>query len=67
MSGELCDEIARRVRRGEQPDSIEAELLSSRLGLGDDERAAGWLYAWLAQQTPARRFERAARLEHVHD
>jgi len=67
MSDGLCDEIAKRVRRGEQPDSIEVELLSSRPGLGDDERAALWLYAWLEQEAPAGRFERTARLEYTHD
>lgn len=71
MSGELRDEIAQRVRRGEQPDRIEVELLSSRPGLGEDERATVWLLAFLAGEAPLRarfeRPERAARLEYVHD
>ena len=71
MSGMLRDEIAERVRRGEQPDRIEVELLSSRPGLSEDERAAAWLYAFLARETPVRnrieRPDRARRLEYAHD
>jgi|1186.fasta_scaffold356239_2 hypothetical protein len=71
MSGELRDEVARRVRRGERPDRIEVELLSSRPGLDEDEIAALWLYAFLAGETPLResleRPERCARLEYAHD
>jgi len=67
MSGELCEEIATRVRRGEQPDSIEVELLSSRPGLDDDERAALWLFAWLEQGARESRFQRRRAPEYAHD
>ena len=71
MSGELCEEIAERVRRGQQPDSIESDLRSSRPGLREDERAALWLLAFLAGEAPLRhRFVRDARpvhVEYAHD
>jgi hypothetical protein len=71
MNDRLSDEVAKRVRRGEQPDSIEAELLSSRPGLGEDEIAAAWLYAFLAREQPlSARLEHrdpASQLELIHD
>ena len=70
MSGELRDEIVERVRRGEQLESIELELLSPRPGLNDEARAALWLYAWLECEAPHRRFGRstpAPPLECGHD
>ena len=59
MSDELREMIAELVRRGEQLDTIETELLTPRPGLDDDERAALWLFAWLKREVPPRRFSRA--------
>jgi hypothetical protein len=59
MSDGLREMIAELVRRGEQLDTIETELLTPRPGLDDDERAALWLFAWLKREVPPRRFSRA--------
>jgi len=69
MSDGLRDAIAELVRRGEQLDTIEAELLSPRSGLDDDERAALWLYAWLETEAPAGRPRRRppGAAERIHD
>jgi len=48
--GDLRREIDELVRLGAPPDTIEAELLTPRAWLDDDERAALWLYAWLAAE-----------------
>jgi hypothetical protein len=56
---ELREEIAEHVRRGEQLETIETELLTPRRGLDDDQCAALWLFAWLKREVPARRFSRA--------
>jgi len=42
----LQDEIALRLDRGETLPDVEAELVDSAVALGDDERAALWLFAW---------------------
>ena len=44
--GQLQDEIALRVDRGEKLADVEAELVDSAVALSDDERAALWLFAW---------------------
>jgi len=59
MNDELRAEIAEHVRRGEQLDRIETELLTPRHGLDDEQRAALWLFAWLKREVPTRRFSRA--------
>ena len=58
MSDGLREMIAELVRRGEQLETIETELLTPRPGLDDDERAALWLFAWLECETTGRRFAR---------
>ena len=69
MGDELRERIAEFVRRGEQLETIEAELLSPRPGLDDDERAALWLYAWLQSEAPAGRVRRRPprAVEYIHD
>ena len=69
MSDELRERIAEFVRRGEQLETIEAELLSPRPGLDDDERSALWLYAWLESQAPMGRVRRRPprAVEITHD
>ena len=43
------DEIALRLDRGESLADVEADLVDAAVALGDDERAALWLFAWSYQ------------------
>jgi hypothetical protein len=47
MDAQLEAEITERVRRGDDADTIEATLLGGRPWVGEDERSALWLYAWV--------------------
>jgi len=50
-------QIVERVRCGQQIDEIEAELAPT-VNEGEDERAAIWLYAWVAHERRGRRIGR---------
>jgi hypothetical protein len=54
---QLCDEVARAVESGMDPEAVLEELIESFDGLTDDERAGLWLFAW----SYAARLARSAR------
>lgn len=60
MTLELQASIGRRMRAGSTLDDIEAEIID-RCGLGEEHKAALWLYAWSFVPRPRQRAE-AGRL-----
>ena len=43
---DLREKIGERMNEGASLDDVEAELIESQDHLGDDEKAALWLFAW---------------------
>jgi hypothetical protein len=43
---ELQDEIAARLDNGERLERVQADVVDSARGLGEEERDALWLFAW---------------------
>jgi hypothetical protein len=57
MNAQVQAEITERVRRGDDADAIEKALLGGRPWVGEDQRSALWLFAWVEGEK-RRRFVR---------